>query len=354
MNKSELNLQMSEEVPNQETVSKEVLEIDEEDTSFDIYYDIYEEKYLYIKLQENTAIAPFYYNASYDIEELRNLDDIFKAIEINKVKGHLKDLFDNKKIKLLYKDQDKKVIIMQLEVVLFIKAYKIDFELDKVMIPENEKDQMMNKLYNITKEKLNIAKKLFSQFHSNQNLYNNILDMLSANFDMSGVLIENNNTKNNTNENKKIDTNNNTINITNNDNENDVSLENSNVNENSILEHSDITEDKKFKKKIKKLFEDEKIRKAKKSKEGHTVEMNLKNPTKIPWKEGFFKFKLVKEENSQSTCILKNIEYPKYEIPPKYDGDFTFNFEEIKQPGRYNCTFDVFINDKKMDDVQLK
>ena len=233
MTKSELNFQMSKEVPNQETVSKEALKIDE-DTSFDIYYDIYDEKYLYIKLQENTALAPFYYNVSYDIDELRVLDDIFKAIEIDKVKGHLKDLFDNNKIKLEYKSQDKKVIIMRLEVALFFKTYTIDFELDKVMIPEDEKDEMLNKLYNRNKEKLNFAKELFVQFHSNANLYKNILDILSANFDMSGVIIKNINT----NENNNIANNN--------------SLENSNINESSILEKSDIVEDKEKLLKIKK------------------------------------------------------------------------------------------------------
>ena len=94
------------------------------------------------------------------------------------------------------------------------------------MIPENEKDEMLNKLYNRNKEKLNFAKELFVQFHSNANLYKNILDILSANFDMSGVIIKNINT----NENNNIANNN--------------SLENSNINESSILEKSDIVEDK--------------------------------------------------------------------------------------------------------------
>ena len=335
MTKSELNFQMSKEVPNQETVSKEALKIDE-DTSFDIYYDIYDEKYLYIKLQENTAIAPFY---SYDIDELRVLDDIFKAIEIDKVKGHLKDLFDNNKIKLVYKSQDKKVIIMRLEVALFFKTYTIDFELDKVMIPEDEKDEMLNKLYNRNKEKLNFAKELFVQFHSNANLYKNILDILSANFDMSGVIIKNINT----NENNNIANNN--------------SLENSNINESSILEKSDIVEDKeKFEKRIKKIFESKnKIGvNLEKTKDGNMAVLNLRNHTKTTWNIGFFKFKLVKiEDNNSKSLTLKNIDYPIYEIKPKEEGDFIFYFEEIKQPGDYKCIFDIYINGQKIDYAQL-
>jgi hypothetical protein len=327
---------MSKEVPNQETVSKEALKIDE-DTSFDIYYDIYDEKYLYIKLQENTALAPFYYNVSYDIDELRVLDNIFKAIEIDKVKGHLKDLFDNNKIKLEYKSQDKKVIIMRLEVALFFKTYTIDFELDKVMIPENEKDEMLNKLYNRNKEKLNFAKELFVQFHSNANLYKNILDILSANFDMSGVIIKNINT----NENNNIANNN--------------SLENSNINESSILEKSDIVEDKeKLENRIKKIFKNKKGVNLEKTKDGNMAVLNLKNRTKTTWNIGFFKFKLVKiEDNNSKSLTLKNIDYPIYEIKPKEEGDFIFYFEEIKQPGDYKCIFDIYINGQKIDYAQL-
>jgi hypothetical protein len=327
---------MSKEVPNQETVSKEALKIDE-DTSFDIYYDIYDEKYLYIKLQENTALAPFYYNVSYNIDELRVLDDIFKAIEIDKVKGHLKDLFDNNKIKLEYKSQDKKVIIMRLEVALFFGTYTIDFELDKVMIPEDEKDEMLNKLYNRNKEKLNFAKELFVQFHSNANLYKNILDILSANFDMSGVIIKNINT----NENNNIANNN--------------SLENSNINESSILEKSDIVEDKeKFENRIKKIFKNKKGVNLEKTKDGNMAVLNLKNRTKTTWNIGFFKFKLVKiEDNNSKSLTLKNIDYPIYEIKPKEEGDFIFYFEEIKQPGDYKCIFDIYINGQKIDYAQL-
>ena len=336
MTKLELNFQMSKEVPNQETVSKEELKIDE-DTSFDIYYDIYDEKYLYIKLQENTALAPFYYNVSYDIDELRVLDNIFKAIEIDKVKGHLKDLFDNNKIKLEYKSQDKKVIIMRLEVALFFKTYTIDFELDKVMIPENEKDEMLNKLYNRNKEKLNFAKELFVQFHSNANLYKNILDILSANFDMSGVIIKNINTNEN------------------NNNANNNSLENSNINESSILEKSDIVEDKeKFENRIKKIFKNKKGVNLEKTKDGNMAVLNLKNRTKTTWNIGFFKFKLVKiEDNNSKPITLKNIDYPIYEIKPKEEGDFIFYFEEIKQPGDYKCIFDIYINGQKIDYAQL-
>ena len=73
MNEDELNelkLKMSIEVPNQPTVIKEQLAIDN-DPSFDIYFDIFNgerKKYLYIKLVENSAVAPFYYNRSYTIE----------------------------------------------------------------------------------------------------------------------------------------------------------------------------------------------------------------------------------------------------------------------------------------------
>ena len=61
----EIYQQMSKEVPKREDVIKTELQILEEDISFDVYSDIYkieDENYLYIKMEENSAVAPFFYN----------------------------------------------------------------------------------------------------------------------------------------------------------------------------------------------------------------------------------------------------------------------------------------------------
>ena len=167
----ELDKEMANEVPKKETVYVERLSIDE-DTSFNIYYDIYNDgntDYLYIKMTENTAVAPFYYNRSFTIEELQELDDIFRTCDLNEIKDHIKSLFEEKKIKLIYDNENKTIIKMELSVVLFVTKYKIYFKLYKEMIPEEIKDRELLNLYEIEKNKIKMIKELASIFNSFSN-----------------------------------------------------------------------------------------------------------------------------------------------------------------------------------------
>ena len=167
----ELDKEMANEVPKKETVYVERLSIDE-DTSFNIYYDIYNDgntDYLYIKMTENTAVAPFYYNRSFTIEELQELDDIFRTCDLNEIKDHIKSLFEEKKIKLIYDNENKTIIKMELSVVLFVTKYKIYFKLYKEMIPEEIKDKELLNLYEIEKNKIKMIKELASIFNSFSN-----------------------------------------------------------------------------------------------------------------------------------------------------------------------------------------
>jgi hypothetical protein len=166
----DLDSKMATEVPKKETAFFEKLAIDE-DTSFDIYYDVYNDgntDYLYIKMTENTAVAPFYYNRSFTIEELQELDDIFRTCDLNEIKDHIKSLFKEKRIKLIY-ENNKEIIKMELSVVLFVTKYKIYFKLYKQMIPEEIKDEQMLNLYEIEKNKIKMIKDLASIFNSFSN-----------------------------------------------------------------------------------------------------------------------------------------------------------------------------------------
>ena len=91
MKKNKRDLKMSAIITENERNSayKTVLDIDE-DTSFNISYDTFiydEKKYLYIKMEENTALAPFYYNRSYEINELHKINNIFRAVDIEGANG---------------------------------------------------------------------------------------------------------------------------------------------------------------------------------------------------------------------------------------------------------------------------
>ena len=186
MKKNKRDLKMSAIITENERNSayKAVLDIDE-DTSFNISYDTFiydEKKYLYIKMEENTALAPFYYNRSYEINELHKINNIFRAVDIEGAKENLKSLFANNKIKLRY-EQD--MVIMEIDAILFVDPVKIEFELYKEMVPQREKDEKLIELYHIIKRNLKKAKAFRKYLKSEQNdMYQQLLDDLSANFDI--------------------------------------------------------------------------------------------------------------------------------------------------------------------------
>ena len=171
MFKNKRDLSMSTKIAENlnKSAYKAKLDIDE-DTSFDISYDtfIYEEnkKYIYIKLEENTANAPFYYNRSYEINQLHQIHNIFRAVDLEETKERLKSLFDNKRVKLRY---DGDMIIMELYVDFFCERIKIEFELYKEMVPQKEKDKKLLELYFIQKRNLKILKEFQKNYINNLN-----------------------------------------------------------------------------------------------------------------------------------------------------------------------------------------
>ena len=183
MFKNKRDLSMSTKISENlnKSAYKAKLDIDE-DTSFDISYDtfIYEEnkKYIYIKLEEKTAMAPFYYNRSYEINQLHQINNIFKALDIEETKEKLKSLLDNKRVKLRYEGD---MIIMELYVDFFCERIKIEFELYKEMVPQKEKDEKLIELYFIDKRNDKIIKELKKNFINDLNGVFDLNDEASSN-----------------------------------------------------------------------------------------------------------------------------------------------------------------------------
>ena len=143
------------------------------DTGFNIYYDIYDtgnNKYLYIIMEENTATAPFFYNKSYDMEELYENHRIFKSCSsIEDVSERLDTLFEKKKIKIRYDDKEnEEIIIMEIDAMLFATPIKLKFQLYREMVIENEKDSKLLELYNLNKNKLVNLKEIYSFVKDNK------------------------------------------------------------------------------------------------------------------------------------------------------------------------------------------
>ena len=112
------------------------------------------------------AEAPFYYNLSFTIEELQELDKSFKSCSLKDVKEHIKVIFSKNKIKLFY--ENDKDIKMELNIILFEDNYNIYFKLFREMIPEEMKDEELLNLSEIEKNKIMI-KDLVSIFNSFSN-----------------------------------------------------------------------------------------------------------------------------------------------------------------------------------------
>ena len=167
--KKDIDLRLSAHLYETKTFEKTKLSIDQY-TSFDIYYDVFNlnsKKYLYIKMVENTAFAPFIYNRSYELEELHENNNIFKSCtSLEKVKEHLRDLFKNNKIKLKYED-NKEIIKMEMDVVLFCKPFVVTFDLYIEMTPPEQKDEHLLSLYDMNKLDLKNLKELLAYIQHN-------------------------------------------------------------------------------------------------------------------------------------------------------------------------------------------
>ena len=316
MSQKKLALKMSQVVPRQTTVIKEKLPMDDnEDTSFDIYFDIYNyenEDYLYIKLIENSAVSPFYYNKSFTLEELCEIHRIFKADDIAQVKKDLQKLFKKGLIKLV-SDPNSDGIIMKLKVYLFCDEHTIDLPLYKEMIPENERDNKCLEIYNINKNQLKIGKEIYFLLKScGKNIDRNLLNILKQNFDI---------------------------------------VDNSNETETDSVS---FPEDEEIYNGFKKTFNRKKtahFKMQKKDDEDYFAQVRIKNYTNINWPKD--SIKLIIDKN-KSNILCKDIKYPPFDIEPKEDGEISFFFNAKTEPKEYTCTFDVYFNGKQLKEVKFE
>ena len=373
----ELDKEMANEVPKKETVYVERLSIDE-DTSFNIYYDIYNDgntDYLYIKMTENTAVAPFYYNRSFTIEELQELDDIFRTCDLNEIKDHIKSLFEEKKIKLIYDNENKTIIKMELSVVLFVTKYKIYFKLYKEMIPEEIKDRELLNLYEIEKNNIKMIKELASIFNSFSNQEEkdiggklkemifqfeipgiedgelnfggksgkNIVKMENQNFDKKEI-----NMKEKKTEDEKI------ISVKKKEEiEYDtMSLHSKGLdNENTDLFISKISGNTTTQNKINyKIFTNAKKqgKRYRLNEEKNTIDLILKNNTDEDWPMNDIRL-VCNEQTSTIKCTVGDL---MYDIEKRQDGEFILNFDpkDLIPGKKYQCNLELFLKGEKIKD----
>ena len=185
-----IDLKMSLAFQNRKPINKISIN---KDTSFDIFFDVYEGdeiKYLYIKMEENTANEPFKYNRSYELKELYENNIIFKACDtMEEVRDYLKQLFKEKKIKIRYDENEKEeIIIMEMDAILFATPIKIEFQLYREMVMDDQKEDKLIELYNLNKSQLRKLKKIYSFLLQNKdNIECGKLIEEIKNYDIPGI-----------------------------------------------------------------------------------------------------------------------------------------------------------------------
>lgn len=339
--KRDIDLKMAQEVKE----VKHKLQINE-DTKYNISYDIYtndEEKFLYIKMEEFTCSAPFYYNRSYTVNDLHEIHKMFKGFEkfdFEDFLTYFKELFDKGKISLSFCDPSEERIKMKLDTVYFSKKVLIEFELYREMIP-TQKDQKMIELYSLNKDKLIQLKNLkdmLTKYEATQKEKPKIEEILKKfeilkipgleKFDKKSEkkLIINQKPEQELNEQKpeqelKID-----------QKDEEIEL-----------------------KRMKKSFICPKLKSKyilNLEKENLDIFINLKNKYEVDWNMNNYQL-VCDEENSN--LKFSQIEYPVFDILKGQDGDFIikFNKDDLKSGNKYICNLFLCVDGQKMDNSDI-
>lgn len=306
--KRDIDLKMAQEVKE----VKHKLQINE-DTKYNISYDIYtndEEKFLYIKMEEFTCSAPFYYNRSYTVNDLHEIHKMFKGFEkfdFEDFLTYFKELFEKGKISLSFCDPSEERIKMKLDTVYFSKKVLIEFELYREMIP-TQKDQKMIELYSLNKNKLIQLKNLkdmLTKYEATQKEKPKIEEILKK-FEILKI----------------------------------PGLElNEQKPEQAPMKKSFITNLK-----SKYIFNLEK--------DNLDIFINLKNIYEVDWNQNRYQL-VCNEENSN--LKFSEINYPIFDILKGQDGDFVikFNKDDLKSGNKYICNLFLCVDGQKMDNSDI-
>lgn len=342
----EIDLELSTNFEKNPNVLKTKLSVNE-DTSYDIYYDVCEfksEKYFYMKMIENTADAPFYFNRSYTQEDLCKIHKIFKANDINETKDDIKSLFEKQKIKLIF-DQNEEMINMELDTMLFADNYKINFTLYKEMIPKEDKDKKLIDLYSLNKNKLKILKEIYACIHElggNQNdikIYEHI-NQLFISKEIPGIekinckkppIIEKTEKKV-----PKIEK------------TEEKKLVNNELDDSEIGKKRERKQSRRVVCKISKLSAKYLLKKGNKNNCINLLLVNIYDEEWIP-----NKIKLECDEDG-STIKPCQIEYPFWDISKGQDGEFNVKFDKDIERGNHKCILYLYINGNKKEDSKIE
>ena len=375
--KKKIDLEIAQLKMQKEPEDKLKISDKNQDTSFDIFYDIYykdNESFFYIIMQENTANAPFYFIRSYTIEELHKIKKIFRVFQeddFEEIKSYMKELFEKKKVCLSFELDREDIINMQLNVGLFAREDKVILQLYREMIPQEEKDQKLLDLYNLEKDKIKLLKqiKLIAEtFNGNQqdkeiiNYIKNILnsteipgieDLKEGNNDEQ-QFVENNLLLEKKVKEEKKEKKEEIIEIKAKEEQPKIIGKDENQNKIEIegdLENSDLIENKNTQ-----IFTNlEKVYNFSKKIGNFNIVLSVKNIFNESWDAGTVNL-VYNEEKSHIKC--KDISNCEYDVGCGQDCDFLISFDEkdLKPGKKYKCCLSLYANGKKIteEDVVFK
>lgn len=143
---------------------------DDQFTFIEIKFVTYEGIYFYFLAQEKDQlkkriIAPFYFITSFQLDDLYENNNIFKACDsLEEIKKHFISLFKNKKVTLFLgkrKENEKQVLLIRMNCKLFCSPWEICFELEKKMIPSSQKNKKLLEMYLVEKKEALLLNKIY-------------------------------------------------------------------------------------------------------------------------------------------------------------------------------------------------
>ena len=163
-------------IVNQEKISdvpeNKRIKLGDEDTIFRFSCAL-DKDCLRLTLEEIGAFAPYIYRRELELKEIQKKYKMFRSCDtLEEVQKHINRLFDNKKIKLVQKDEN--TIIFNLTVYEVSQAKVIQIEAERIMT--SKKDDALIKLYKIQKDQIKVLKQIENYVKNVKPNGNNIIN----------------------------------------------------------------------------------------------------------------------------------------------------------------------------------
>ena len=137
-----------------------------------------EKEHIHFVLKENNVYAPFTYEGRFSMEDFISNHFAFKSCDdLDEVKYHLNNLYNNKKIKIFRAGSEENLQLFLTVGNISEETDSEPFELNRKMT--EDKDKALFDLYNIQKAQLKLIEKIKLEFDENLSKQNPLYKEIS-------------------------------------------------------------------------------------------------------------------------------------------------------------------------------